>query len=141
MGAQIHGILERAEGLDEALKLLDRGIRSGKIERELKDDIERLLQSVFSNKLYTGLLQRGGAYSERTLILDADLKLRPDKLILNEDTAIVIDYKTGEVLPEHRQQVSNYLFALKETGYEKTEGYLYYLQSNTLERVQTDLFS
>lgn len=48
---------------------------------------------------------------------------------------VIVDFKTGEPLPKHEQQVQQYAAVLKKMGYEKVEGYLYYSNTSEYKRV------
>ena len=49
---------------------------------------------------------------------------------------IVIDFKTGNPYPAHHKQVKQYITLLKEMGYNKVSGYLWYLDNNNIEDVR-----
>lgn len=55
--------------------------------------------------------------------------IRPDKFIEYPDTqsAVVVDYKTGEKRPEHTRQLQSYIEACKVTGAKEVKGYLVYV--------------
>jgi len=72
---------------------------------------------------------------ERSL-LTSDKILRPDRIMYHENEAVVVDYKTGEKKSDnYNQQVLRYAQILKETGFEKVEGYLWYINQNEVEKV------
>jgi CRISPR/Cas system-associated exonuclease Cas4 (RecB family) len=50
--------------------------------------------------------------------------------------AVVVDYKTGEKKSDnYNRQVSRYAKILQETGLEKVEGFLWYINQNEVEKV------
>ncbi len=52
---------------------------------------------------------------------------RPDRVVINGDEVMVIDYKTGQQHDEYQQQIGSYVALLKEMGYEKVKGQLVYI--------------
>lgn len=62
--------------------------------------------------------------------------IRPDRVILKGQTAIVIDYKTGNPSPKYHNQIAEYATYLKEMGYTDVKAYLYYFQTDTVEEVK-----
>ena len=52
---------------------------------------------------------------------------RPDRVVINGNEVMVIDYKTGQQHDEYQQQIDSYVALLKEMGYEKVKGQLVYL--------------
>jgi ATP-dependent helicase/nuclease subunit A len=50
--------------------------------------------------------------------------------------AIVVDYKWGEKMTEkYHKQVSRYAETLKKCGFEKVEGFLWYINQDEAEQV------
>lgn len=66
--------------------------------------------------------------NEAEMITPDGTLLRPDRVMIRDRQAIVIDYKTGAREEKHRKQVSDYGQALQEMGYEQVSGFLLYLQ-------------
>ncbi len=74
--------------------------------------------------------------NERDIILKNGKVYRPDRVIIKDNNAVIIDYKTGkEHRKEYHTQVKVYIKALKEIGYYRVEGYLWYLDNNIIEKV------
>ncbi|MDP2188675.1 MAG: UvrD-helicase domain-containing protein [Sphingobacteriaceae bacterium] len=64
-------------------------------------------------------------------ILDTDgQQYRPDRLVLQNQKAHVLEFKTGAERPEHAQQLRNYLQLLQQMGFE-TSGELVYIDLET----------
>jgi ATP-dependent exoDNAse (exonuclease V) beta subunit len=54
--------------------------------------------------------------------------LRPDRMMIQGDTAILIDYKTGQIDPKHQQQINGYATALYQMGKRKVRRFLVYTE-------------
>lgn len=61
---------------------------------------------------------------------------RPDRVITDGQTTIVIDFKTGEPEREHYDQVRGYVYQLRQMGFRHVEGYLWYLKNNDIQTVE-----
>lgn len=62
--------------------------------------------------------------------------LRPDRVIIKNNEAVVIDYKTGKRNPQkYYNQLSSYELALKELGYTSVKKILLYIQEQEVEVV------
>lgn len=58
---------------------------------------------------------------------------RPDRVMVKEGRAVVVDYKFGlRENPDHRRQLGEYIELLREIGYTQVEGYLWYVR---MERI------
>ncbi len=100
----------------------------------LKAEEEKLLEEkivTLLNKPEIKLLFAEGLKikTEADILLTDGTWLRPDRVIINDKTAIVIDFKTGKKKSEHQEQLSLYVEKLKEMGFEKVEKKLIYTES------------
>ena len=69
-------------------------------------------------------------YNECTILLKEKGEVvtrRPDKVLVKNEDAIVIDYKFGEPHPEHQKQMNQYVSLMKRMGYKNTEGHIWYI--------------
>ncbi len=58
---------------------------------------------------------------------------RPDRVMVKEGRAVVVDYKFGlREKPDHRRQLGEYIDLLREIGYAEVEGFLWYVR---MERI------
>ena len=61
---------------------------------------------------------------------------RPDRVMIRGTEAVVVDYKFGELnATRYRQQLDRYAQLLREMGYTKVSGYLWYVKQGTIEQV------
>ena len=73
--------------------------------------------------------------NETSILAPGTIVRRPDRVMINEKQAIVIDYKTGEKNAKYRYQLLTYLRLLKEMGYE-VKAYLWYILNDEIEEVR-----
>jgi CRISPR/Cas system-associated exonuclease Cas4 (RecB family) len=73
--------------------------------------------------------------TEATVISGNDAEKRPDRVLIDDDKVVVIDFKTGAEKPADSKQVREYQALLKEMGYEKVEAYLLYIAQNKVVKV------
>ncbi|WP_169312084.1 UvrD-helicase domain-containing protein [Fluviicola taffensis] len=126
IGKQFHFIMEKSDSKETAFYALMTGLLKGQIEQEFEGILKQLLEEAFNDKHLINLFENGKHLNERTLIFDVKTRLRPDKLIVSEKQAIVIDFKTGEKSQKHEEQVLGYMTVLREIGMTEIRGYLYY---------------
>ncbi len=135
-GKIIHQILatinDTADIESSCLKALNEGI----INESEMADIIKILETSFSNPQIAGWFN--GKYkviNERNL-LSTEKILRPDRIMIHKNEAIVVDYKSGNKKSEnYNYQVKRYAKVLKETGFEKVTGFLWYINQNEVDKV------
>ncbi|MFV0291141.1 MAG: UvrD-helicase domain-containing protein [Mangrovibacterium sp.] len=78
--------------------------------------------------------------NERSVLLGNSYEIRrPDRIMIKDNNAIVVDYKSGEhEMKSHEKQVAEYMTRLKECGYEKVSGYIWYTRNNYRKEVFID---
>jgi ATP-dependent exoDNAse (exonuclease V) beta subunit len=70
-------------------------------------------------------------YNERALINDLGELLIPDKVVFHNDKEFsILDFKTGEKLSAHQNQINHYTKALTQMGYTLTDQFLVYVGEN-----------
>lgn len=79
---------------------------------------------------------------ERRILTEHDILMtsgeiqRPDRIMIDEKHAIVIDYKFGQEHPiRYLDQIRNYSLTLQNMGY-SVEGYIVYVAHNKIEKIQ-----
>ena len=51
----------------------------------------------------------------------------PDRVVLQDKGAVVLDFKTGEAMSQYKKQVREYMNALNAMGFEPCRGILIYI--------------
>ena len=138
----------------ELLHELFSRLRTGKeLQRELKKmrlegliatgnesaEIEKTITEALSNPMAADWFSgRYRLYNECAILDRNDSKesRRPDRVMTEGDKAIVVDFKFGAPRKSYREQVKDYMAKLRQMGYTQVTGYLWYINSNTIETVQ-----
>ena len=74
--------------------------------------------------------------NERDILRAGESKHRPDRVMLKENIAVVVDYKTGEKSDKDIRQMKGYLADLRKMGYSDCVGNIWYLQRNEVIKVE-----
>ncbi len=64
------------------------------------------------------------------------IERRPDRVIMDDNEMIVIDFKFGKPRDEYHAQVRQYMNLLKSMGYRNISGYLWFVYSRKIEKVE-----
>ena len=57
---------------------------------------------------------------------------RPDRIMINNDKVVVVDFKFGKPQKKHREQVTEYISLLQNMGYTNPQGFLWYVFTNQI---------
>ncbi len=100
----------------------------GVITDEVKKELKHKALSVLNNKKASEWFSKDWQVKTESEILLPDGNfLRPDRVIMKNDTACVIDYKTGKEKEDDKKQVMRYAKILEEMKFKKVEKYLMYI--------------
>ncbi len=139
-GNCIHRALQEIRYAHEATQrvheLFGKGIIDARIitEAEMLQAIHRLLAIPEVAAWFDDSLQ---VLNEQTLMNRQGQQIRPDRIILDaQGQAIVIDYKTGSDHRGYRKQVHDYMRALRDLGFRRVRGYLFFLKDEKIVEVR-----
>lgn len=71
-------------------------------------------------------------YAERDILAKNGIILRPDRLLIQKDIAVLMDYKTGRPKPEDKRQLQSYADAVEEMGLTVSQRILIYINEETI---------
>ncbi len=135
-GELIHEAMAYMHISTDITKAVQHVLHKGLISTEETEFLEELIQEVVLHPdaahWYTDIWE---IKNEAEILHEDGAVLRPDRVMIQENKAVVVDYKTGDPYSSHHIQVQKYMFALRNMGYEEVEGYVYYLLQH-VERVE-----
>jgi ATP-dependent exoDNAse (exonuclease V) beta subunit len=135
-GIVMHDILSRINTEADVASSVDAAVAGGELAAAERDDtIARVGEMLDSVKSYGWFSGEGDILNELSIIDTDGQVYRPDRVILSGGNAVVVDYKFGERHGGYRKQVGRYMDMLRQMGYEKVEGYLWYAAENNIEKV------
>jgi ATP-dependent exoDNAse (exonuclease V) beta subunit len=73
--------------------------------------------------------------AEQGILLPNGGHRRPDRILIGEDKAVIVDFKTGEMSERYFNQVREYMDLVNKLTGKKVSGYLCYLESGIIEEV------
>lgn len=133
-GTLMHEIVSQIETIEDIEKAVEKYHISGDITTEKKAEVIDLLQSYLSDatvaEWYSGKYR---VLNEIQILLPNGSFVRPDRVMINADEVVVIDYKFGEKEDnKYHKQVKFYADQIKKMGYTNIKGYICYI---TLKKV------
>ncbi|MDH6341852.1 ATP-dependent helicase/nuclease subunit A [Parabacteroides sp. PFB2-12] len=136
-GVLMHELLSRIRSREDIESSVNSYHLEGLIDREevteLIDRLNRLLSDERVKSWYTAPTQ---VLNEVEILFGEGESRRPDRVMLHDGKAIVVDYKFGEVQEKtYQKQVKSYMQLIAEMGYQEVEGYIWYVELGEIEKV------
>ena len=140
-----HSLLERVQTLDDLPGIIAEFEREGLIAgAEHKREVEEYMHRIFENEqAREWFLPKWRVLNEQNILLPLNAKKdkryeRPDRVICDGQSTIVVDYKTGGTKTlSHLEQVQDYVELLQHMGYPNPTGYVWYLKYNEVVPVSS----
>lgn len=98
--------------------------------------LELLTQKLSQPAIAPWFANGNNVMNEMSLIDKDGSVHRPDRIIIKGNNVTVIDYKTGGDHKGYRPQVSRYMRILKQMGFSKVSGYLWFIETDNIVEVQ-----
>lgn len=128
-GTLMHEIVSQVRTIGDLEDAVDRYYISGDITEDKKANLIGLLQEYLSNETvgrwYSGEYR---VLNEVQILQPNGTFVRPDRVMINKEEVIVIDYKFGEKEDaKYNRQVKYYSDQIRKMGYTNVKGYICYI--------------
>ena len=128
-GTLIHYILGQIETETDLDKVLARAIHNGDIAKSESDGLRTGIDQIILHPLLHPYYKEGiTVFNEREILTKEGNILRPDRIVLHNGKAVIMDYKTGGRKQSYKEQLFAYADALQEMGYVVEHKILVYLE-------------
>ncbi|MFI3306400.1 MAG: UvrD-helicase domain-containing protein [Rikenellaceae bacterium] len=140
VGILMHRAFEQSTSRQEILQRVETMLSNGHINenehRTLVDAIGESLSHPLAQEWFD--TEWESVRNESEIIRpNSESSRRPDRVMIRGSRAVVVDYKFGELQSEkNRRQMRQYVSLLREMGYSEVEGYVWYVRSNEIERIE-----
>lgn len=135
-GILIHSVLAGIQKITEIDSVIDKIIFEGLIGHEEKIFLKKEIEEIMSVSEIQSFFNDGETViSEREIILANGEVVRPDRVIVKENNATVIDFKTGKREKKHIEQIIRYADILRTMNYKTVKAKIVYLS----ERIVVDV--
>ncbi len=131
---EIFSQIAYASDVENAVELYRRNgiiksVQAGKLQKMINEKISQTEVCDWFRKELTVI-------NERSIISPGGGSYRPDRVMVNGDRTIVVDYKFGDKQEtKYLKQVHKYMNLLEEMGYKNVEGYVWYVMLDDIIKV------
>ncbi len=132
-GKVMHEVFSEITTTDDINNAIRKKVIEGKIPESVESQIREKIVKLINQPVIREWFEKGNEVLNEVSILmpDSDSK-RPDRVILKNGKATIIDFKFGEENPRYLFQVRHYRNLLIEMGYEQTEAFLWYVDADKI---------
>jgi ATP-dependent exoDNAse (exonuclease V) beta subunit len=135
-GNIMHELLKRIITIDDIDKAISEMIFNGSINqddrKEITDKIVKFISQEDTKKWFSGYSK---TLNETDIIQPQGNIYRPDRVLIDNKHAIIIDYKFGEKEEnKYQKQVKSYMDLISQMGY-SVEGYICYVALNKTTKI------
>lgn len=136
IGVLVHEILEQSNTLEDAVNKLKQYEFEGRFDAEVGAEVAQQLTDLFSHpKLQVWYSDVYQSFAEQGIILPGGGQRRPDRILLNEQEVIVLDFKTGEKKESHLIQIREYMALIRGITGREVKGFICYLEPTEIIEV------
>ncbi|WP_394748253.1 UvrD-helicase domain-containing protein [Spongiimicrobium salis] len=119
------GHITTEKDIPKALDLLQ---RNGDSSAKDIASLEQIIHQIIRHPKLAPYYKEGNiVYNERDIITENGLILRPDRVVLQDKEATIMDYKTGKKDPRYHQQLATYADAVEKMGFQIANRILIYI--------------
>lgn len=135
-GNLIHRAMERIGHAGEVEEVLEHMVRTGEIDESTCREWARKIRTLLQLPEVAPYFREGLHIKYEAGIIDRDGSFyRPDRVILGEGEAVVMEYKSGKAYQRHREQMATYAELLHAMGYPRVKKLILYLDQLRVETV------
>lgn len=135
-GNLIHQLLSEIKQISDLDSAVDKFVNRGLFDENDKTTIVTELHELLKIPKVEGFFSNYDTLkTETSILLPTGETYQPDRVVIKNNTTVIVDYKTGKKEKKHYQQLENYKILLAEMGYTNIESYLLYIKDKELVQV------
>lgn len=137
-GIHVHNILSYIRTAKDVDAALQRAVREGWLTTAETGPVRMQLQLLLNEPLIASWFDEScEVRTEVPVILPGGEEYRFDRLLIRDNKAIVIDFKTGTPSAADQRQVKSYIDILQNMNFSDVEGYVLYVRTGEVVQVKT----
>ena len=135
-GVVLHDILASVSVPEDLPQAVAKAVAEGELPASEADEVAAMLAEAMASVADRHWFDSGNTVYNELSIINTDGNVeRPDRVIIRDGETIVVDYKFGEERKGYRWQVGRYMKLLRQMGYSRVKGYLWYVKNNKVEQI------
>ena len=132
-GRKVHEILSYIYVKSDLKNALQKALREGLILNNEQAEMNAVLERILNQEQLKDYFTEGlKVKNEEDILLANGKVIRPDRLVFGANGITIIDYKTGESLQSHEEQILGYSSHIKQMGYAVNSCVLAYINDDSI---------
>jgi hypothetical protein len=128
-GNLVHTAFARISQAGEEEAVLQEMADQGMIDSGQKEQLLKKIRALLDDPVLAPFFAKDNTLRiEAEILRETGEVYRPDRVIINRDQAVVLDFKTGKLKVEYKKQISLYGKLLNEMGYNDVKKYLVFVE-------------
>lgn len=134
-GLLMHDILAGVQVPSDLPRAVDRAVAAGDVDAADRETYLTFLSGRIASHPEWFLLSGVEVRNEKDLIAPDGALYRPDRVLLDGEKAVIIDYKFGEAHPSYLRQLERYAALYRAMGYTDVSAWLWFVGEDRTQRV------
>ncbi len=136
-GNFMHDVLSRVNYIEDLPEVLESYISGGLISKESANELRENIEKTIIGSEVEEYFQKDSfaVFNEREIMTSEGGILRPDRMMVNDEEVVIIDYKTGIPDEKHEDQLRTYSRVLGELEDKRISSFLIYFGMGEIRRV------
>jgi ATP-dependent helicase/nuclease subunit A len=127
---EVFSLISTSGDIENAVEKL---VLEGKIPESGKEELIRKISLLISSTRVKEWFDSSSVIMrEAEILLPTGSTRRPDRIVLKDDRAIIVDFKFGSEKAVYLTQVGNYRNLMHEMGFKKVDAFLWYVDNNKI---------
>lgn len=130
-GNVLHEVLSFVKTQKDVSFAIKKALENGLIAENQKEEVEKTINEIVFHSELTDFFDGNSKVFNEESIIKKDFKtIKPDRVVVKDKNAYLLDYKTGAHQPKYEKQLNEYELALQEMGFNVLKKSLIYIGEN-----------
>ena len=130
-GNLIHLVMSHIKTENDIEFVFEHLIGSGKLNQNQANELKLIVNAIVNHIQLKQYFQPNLLiYNEKDIITAQGEIVRPDRIIIDKNKAVILDYKTGAEDQKHKEQLNKYQKALEDMSFEVVKKILVYINND-----------
>ncbi|MGD0341949.1 MAG: UvrD-helicase domain-containing protein [Bacteroidales bacterium] len=135
-GKMMHEVFEKIDSIDDIEAAVQNLVMEGKIGEADSRGLIGKMKSLLSVSPVSDWFRPGiKVMKEAEILMPSGNTRRPDRIIMADGKAIIIDFKFGEEKKHYFRQVEEYRDLMSDMGYTGIDAFIWYVEKNKIIKV------